>query len=181
MALREQKMKAGHTVIVVVIALAILGTFLATNTIRGNYASITGNVVAAPQKITGLQTAVGSVLFGLVSIVTLVVLAKIGQNTVTEIRENRVPGIRDNVKKAEAAIEEGNHVAAYALYNTIRDQYAQLKNEEKIRHRQRIMRIHHALTTQAAVVEAHYLTDKYVKGTINQEEFERLKQIVISQ
>lgn len=177
-------MKAGHAIILTAILVAVVGTFIATNSISGNYASITGNIVAGeakPQNLGGLQNAISGALFGLVSIAALVVVARIGQNTVTRIQEARVPGIKDNVKKAEEAIEAGNHAAAYALYNSIKSQYEQLEDEEKMRHRQRIMQVHHSLTQQAAVTEAHYLTDKYVNGTITQEEFERLKQLVISQ
>ncbi len=174
-------MKARHAIILTAILVAVIGTFIATNRISGNYASITGNVVASQQKVTGLQNAVSSVLFGLVSIAAIVAVAKIGQNSAAEMRESRVPSIKDTLRKAEAAIGEGNHTAAYALYNAIRDQYMQLKDEEKTRHRQRIIQIHKALSQQAALTEAHYLTDKYVKGTITHEEFERMKHLVISQ
>ncbi len=206
------KMKAGHVIILTAIIFSVIGTFFAANTISGfavakknftkaEFAAVTGKVTApvatGAKQVEGLQAAMSALLFGLVSIAALVIVARVGQNTYTEIREKSAqigqspiahsakggiaPKITDAVKKAEDAIQAGNHADAFALYSIIKQQYGQLKQEEKAEHYKRIVNLHSQLSRQSAILEAQGLTDKYVKDTITQEEFERLKQLIIAQ
>ncbi len=189
-------MKTGHVIILTTIIVAVIGTFFAANMISGftgaksgfanaKFAAITGAATATgasgANQAGGLQAAMGALLFGLVSIAALVVVARIGQNTYTEIRQNSTPKITDAVKKAEDALQAGKQEDAFALYGIIKQQYSQLKQEEKAEHYKRIINLHRQLSRQTAILEAQQLTDKYVKGTITQEEFERLKQLIITQ
>lgn len=188
------KVGASHIIIMSAILVSVMGTFFAANTItglttasdtlsKGDFATVTGKVVAetTAQQASGLGKAAGSILLGLASITALVVVARIGRNAMKEAMENAEPGIKDNVRKAEDAIKEGNYTEAHALYNAVREQYAKLQEQEKAQHHSRIMQLHSSLLRQATMAEAHYLTEKYVSNTITEEEFERLKQIVVSQ
>ena len=186
---------AGRVIIVTAIILSLIGTFFVANTItgfttateslgKGSFASVTGKAVDSgigSEQLNGLQKAAGSVLLGLLSMVTLVVVARIGQNTLAGIKESKAQSIKGAVEKAENAVKEGNHAEAYAFYNNMKELYAQLEENEKTQYYSRIMRIHRSLAQQAAMTEAHYLTEKYVNGTITEQEFERLKQIITSQ
>ena len=195
-------MKAGHVIILTAILVSVIGTFFAANTISGftvakksftraEFAAVTGKVTATGtpdvKHVEGLQAAMSALLFGLVSITAIVIVARIGQNTYTEIKEKSAakggiaPKISDAVKKAEDAVLAGKHADAFALYSIIKQQYGQLKQEEKAEHFNRIANLHSQLSRQSAILEAQGLTDKYVKGTITQEEFERLKQLIIAQ
>lgn len=189
------KMKAGHVIILTAVLVSVIGTFFAANTISGfavakrgfekaDFAAVTGKIVDSGdsrEEVKGLQAAMSALLFGLVSIAALVIVARVGQNTYTEIQQGSTPKITDAVKKAEDAIQAGEHADAFALYGIIKQQYGQLRQEEKAEHYKRIINLHSKLSRQAAILEAQQLTDKYVKGTITQEEFERLKHLVISQ
>ncbi len=190
------KMKAAHVLIITAILISVIGTFFATNTISGftvakkdfnkaSFAEVTGKVVApgasGAKPVEGLQAAISALLFGLVSIVALVVVARIGQNTYAEIKQNSMPKIIDAVKKAEDAIQAGKHTDAFTLYNIIRQQYGQLRQEEKAEHYSRIIGIHRQLSRQAAIMEAQRLTEKYVSGTMSEQEFERLEQLIMTQ
>ena len=188
------RMGAAHVIIMSAILVSVMGTFFAANTItglttasdtlsKGDFAAVTGKMVAetALQQASGLGKAAGSILLGLASITALVVVARIGQNAMKNAVENAEPGIKDNVRKAEGAIKEGNYTEAHALYNAIREQYAKLQEQEKAQHHSRIIQLHSSLLRQATMAEAHYLTEKYVNNTITEEEFERLKQIVVNQ
>ncbi|MBI2176284.1 hypothetical protein HYU40_02950 [Candidatus Woesearchaeota archaeon] len=189
-------MKAGHVIILTAIIVSVIGTFFAANTISGftvakesfakaEFASVTGKAidsgVPGAKQVQGLQAAMSALLFGLVSIAALVIVARVGQNTYAEIQQRNIPKITDAVKKAEDAIQAGKPTDAYALYGIIKQQYSQLKQEEKAEHYKRIINLHRQLSRQAAILEAQGLTDKYVKGTITEGEFERLKQLIISQ
>lgn len=189
-------MKAGHVIILTAVLVSVIGTFFAANTISGfavakenfakaEFASVTGRAVdsevSGAKQVEGLQAAMSALLFGLVSIAALVIVARVGQNTYTEIQQRSAPKITDAVKKAEDAIQAGKQADAFALYDIIKQQYGQLRQEEKAEHYKRIINLHSQLSRQAAILEAQQLTDKYVKGTISEEEFERLKQLVISQ
>ena len=188
-------MKAAHMLIITAILASVIGTFFAANTISGfavaknslanaDFAAVTGKIVDSGdsgEHVNGLQAAMSALLFGLVSIAALVVVARIGQNTYAEIKQNSTPRITDALKKAEDAIQTGNHSGGFALYSIIRQQYGQLRQEEKAEHYKRIVNLHSQLSRQAAIMEAQRLTEKYVNGTISEEEFERLKQLVVSQ
>lgn len=193
---REKREAAsGRIIIAAAVILALAGTFFVANTVtgfavakegfaKGNFASVTGRAVneeTSPEQLNGLQKAAGSALLGLLSITALVVVARIGQNTMAGMREGKTPGIKGAVEKAENAVKEGNHPEAYALYGSIKELYTQLEEGEKAQYFSRIMHIHRSLAQQAAMTEAHYLTEKYVNGTITETEFERLKQIIASQ
>lgn len=183
--------KQGYVIIASAIMIALIGTFFVSNAVTGfatakkgveksSFADITGKAIGVGTT-SGFRAAVSSVFFGLLSITALVVVARIGQNAITTIKESQGPSIKQEVEKAEKAVEEGNHPEAYALYTSIRQLYAQLEEKEKARHYQRIMQVHNALARQATAAEANYLTEKYVNGTIAEEEFERLKQIITTQ
>ena len=186
---------AGRAIIITAIVLSLAGTFLAANTItgftvakesvaKGNFAEVTGKAVDPginPGQLNGLQKAAGSALLGLLSIAVLVVVARVGQNALAGVKEGKAPGIKGSVEKAENAVKEGNHTEAYALYNSIKQLYAQMEEGERAQYYSRIMRIHRSLAQQAAMTEAHYLTEKYLNSTITESEFERLKQIIASQ
>ena len=189
---------AGRIIIVSAIIASLVGTFFVANTItgfttaseslgKGNFAAITGKAVDSgtgsegSEQLNGMQKAAGSALLGLLSIAVLVVVARIGQSALAGMKESKFPGIKGAVEKAENAVKEGNHAEAYALYNSIKELYARMEEEEKTQYYSRIMRIHRSLAQQAAMTEAHYLTEKYVNGTITELEFERLKQIITSQ
>ncbi len=193
---RERREAAsGRMIIGVAIILAVVGTFFAANTItgfsvakesvaKGDFATVTGKAVdngINPEQLNGLQKAAGSALLGLLSIAVLVVVARVGQNALEGMKEGRTHGIKGVVEKAENAVKEGNHPEAYALYNSMKQLYAQMEEGEKAQYYSRIMRIHRSLAQQAAMTEAHYLTEKYMNGTITESEFERLKQIIASQ
>jgi hypothetical protein len=177
----KSKTKTAQAIVFSVVMLAILSTFIIANRFTGSYATITGNSAVAVQKATGLENVVGLSLFALVCVAALVMFTRIGQTQIQQVREVKLNDINGTVKKAEVALREGNHVAAYSLYNTIRDQYAKLKDEEKIWHHDRIMGIHKELSRQTTLAEANYLTQKYVNNTITQAEFERLRQLIINQ
>lgn len=189
-------MKAAHVLIITAILASVIVTFFAANTISGfavaksslanaDFAAITGKAVDAgdtgAKQVEGLQAAMSALLFGLVSVAALVVVARIGQNTYAEMRRESTPRITDALKKAEDAIQTGSHDDGLALYSIIRQQYGQLSHDEKAEHYRRIISIHRQLSRQAAVMEAQRLTEKYVNGTISEEEFERLKQLIVSQ
>lgn len=193
---RERREAAsGRIIIAVAIILSVIGTFFAANTItgfsvakegiaKGNFAAVTGKAVDQginQGQLNGLQKAVGSAMLGLLSITALVVVARVGQNALAGMNEGKAPGIKSAVEKAEKAVKEGNHPEAYALYNGIKQLYAQVEEEEKAQYYSRIMHIHRSLAQQAAMTEAHYLTEKYLNSTITESEFERLKQIIASQ
>lgn len=185
-------MKAAHVLIITAILISVIGTFFATSTISGfavarkdfskaSFAEATATTASGAKHVEGLQAAMSALLFGLVSIAALVVVARIGQNTYAEIKQNSTPKITDAVKKAEDAIQAGKHADAFTLYNIIRQQYGQLKQDEKIEHYPRIISIHRQLSRQLAVAEAQRLTEKYVNGTMSEEEFERLEQLIMAQ
>lgn len=189
-------MKAGHVIILTAVIVSVIGTFFAANTVSGfavakenfakaEFASVTGKAidfeVSGAKQVEGLQAAMSALLFGLVSIAALVVVARIGQNTYTEIRQRSTQKITDAVKRAEDAMQAGKQADAFALYSIIKQQYGQLKQEEKAEHYKRIINLHGQLSRQMTILEAQCLTDKYVKGTITEEEFERLKQLIIAQ
>lgn len=193
---RERRASAaGRIIIITAIVLALAGTFFVANTItgftvakesvvKGNFAAVTGKAVDQginSGQLNGLQKAAGSALLGLLSIAVLVVVARVGQNALAGMKEGKAPSIKGAVEKAENAVKEGNHTEAYALYNGIKQLYAQMEEGEKAQYYSRIMRIHRSLAQQAAMTEAHYLTEKYLNSTITESEFERLKQIIASQ
>jgi hypothetical protein len=185
----------GRIIIVAAIILSFVGTFFVANTItgfttataslgKGEFASITGKAVDSginSEQVNGLQKAAGSALLGLLSIAVLVVVARVGQNALAGIKESKASGIKGAVEKAENAVKEGNHAEAYTLYNNIKELYTQMEEEQKAQYYSRIMRIHTSLAQQATMTEAHYLTEKYLNGTITEQDFERLKQIITSQ
>lgn len=184
---------AAHAIILTAIIASVIGTFFASNAItgftiakegveKGDFAAVTGKAIDGEAgQANGFRAVSGSVLFGLLSIAALVVVARIGQNAITTARQNETAGISGPIKKAEEAIEAGNHAAAYALYSSIREQYSKLAEQERAKHYRKIMKIHQDLAQQAAIIEAQHLTDKYVNGTITQDEFERLKNLIASQ
>lgn len=185
-------MKAGHAIVFFGIVISVIGTFFFASVINGfsavtgnaegsDFASVTGNVVASEGFIDSFQAAVSSVLFGLVSIAAIVVVARIGSGAAAEAFEGRKPAIQSSLERAEEALGQGDHRAAFSLYSSIRQQYASLGNEEKLGHYDRIISLHKGLERQSMVAEANQLTDKYVKGTITEAEFERLRYLVLSQ
>lgn len=182
------RLGTSHLAILTAIIASVIGTFFASNAItgltiasdsvqNGDFAAITGRAVDSG---SGLQTVTGGVLFSLAGVAALIVVARIGRNSITEARQ-REPDVATYVKAAEEAIQEGNHIVAYGLYGKIKSQYGTLEEKEKTRHYPRIMQIHRALSRQAAINEAQFLTEKYVSNTITQEEFERLKTLIASQ
>lgn len=190
--------RTGYTIILIAIVASIIGTFFLSNTItgfataregvsKGDFASVTGKAIgelSQPQQqlqLKSLKTVASSLVFGLLSVAVLIVVARMGKNAITNAMESRTPAIQDTVKKAESAVGEGKYENAYALYNTVRELYAKLEEWQKQQHYARVMQLHSKLARQAATAEAHYLTEKYVNGTITEEEFERLKQIIASQ
>ncbi len=193
---RERREAAsGRMIVAAAIILALTGTFFLANTItgftvakesvaKGDFATVTGKAVDQeinPGQLNGLQKAAGSALLGLLSIAVLVVVARVGQNALAGVKEGRAHGIKGAVEKAENAVKEGNHPEAYALYDSIKQLYAQMEEGERAQYYSRIMHIHRSLAQQAAMTEAHHLTEKYLNSTITESEFERLKQIIASQ
>ncbi len=183
----------GYAVIAGAVLLSIIGTFFASNAItgfsvakdgvsKGDFASLTGKAVsdASASQTSSLQTVVGAVLFAMAALSALVVVARIGRTTVGQASETN-PGIKGRIQVAEKAIASGNHREAYVHYNALREQYAKLNESEKATHYPKLAGIHRKLTQKSNINEAQYLTDKYVNGTITEEEFQRLKQLIVSQ
>src|SRR3989338_2974365 len=101
-------MKSGHAIVLAGIVISVIGTFFFAIVVKGfseaagsagegDFASVTGNVVASAGMIDGFQAAVSSVLFGLVSIAALVVVARIGSSSVAEAFEARKPAIQSSL------------------------------------------------------------------------------------
>lgn len=185
------RLGVGHTIILTAVLVSVIGTFFAANAVtgfsvaregigKGDFADITGKATAETGQASSFQKAAGSILFGLLSIATLVVVARMGRNAFSEARQ-LAPDITSRISKAEEAAESGNHAAAYSLYAELRKQYSTLAQQEKAKHHSRIMKLHRELSQQAAIMEAQHLTDKYVNGTITEEEFERLRMLIASQ
>ncbi len=185
-------MKSGHIIILTTILASVIGTFFASNAITGltvakagvqesNFASVTGHVTIGNGQASSIQTLAGSILFGMLAITALVVVARIGKNSVSEAMEAKAPNLKNMVKKANNAIDEGRLKEAHDLYSSMRSLYSKMQQEEKQSHFKNIMGVHQRLSQQAAIKEAQYLTEKYVDETISEKEFERLKQLIISQ
>lgn len=175
-------MKPAHLVILTAIVASVIGTFFVTNTVTG-FGAITGSAVASSSvQPEGVQAAVSSVLFALISLAALVVVARVGANTVREIsQDSSSPSIKTAIESADSAIQQGKYPAAYSLYNNIKQQYANLESVEKLEYYARIIDVHRQLAKQATIAEANRLTDKYVNGTITDQEFEKLRQLLINQ
>ena len=174
-------MNRAHMIILTAIVASVIGTFLVANTVTGfsvGFNAITGHAVGTPQ---GVQAAASSVLFGLLSLAALVVVARIGANTLKEAEESSSPNIQTAIEKAESTAKQGSYPAAATLYKSIKQQYAQLDPLERLQYYARIIDIHRQLAKQAVIAEANYLTDKYVAGTITGQEFERLRELLTNQ
>ncbi|HIG98853.1 TPA: hypothetical protein HA231_05530 [Candidatus Woesearchaeota archaeon] len=173
-----------HAIVAIVISIVIIGTFFAAKTLskgkNGDFAAVTGEAVGTVNAAQPLHAAIGSVLFGLVAIAALITITRISTSQTMPKTEEKTD-IRQTVGMAEDALNAGNHSAAASIYNQIRGQYAQLSQGEKARHYPRIINVHAAIAKRAAISEAGLLTDKYVAGTITEEEFERLGQLVLNQ
>ncbi len=185
------RLGASHTIILTAVLVSVIGTFFAANAItgfsvaregigKGDFADITGKATAETGQAGSFQKAAGAIIFGLLSIATLVVVTRLGKNAVSEARQLS-PGMAGRISRAEEATEAGNHTEAYSLYNELRAQYSMLAQQERAKHYSRIMKLHKELSMQAAIMEAQHLTDKYVSGTITEEEFERLRVLIASQ
>ena len=186
-------MKPAHLIILMAITASVIGTFFVANTVTGltvsklavsnsGFGSVTGNAVASsPAQLKGMQAAASSGLFGLLSLAALVVVARIGANTLKEAEESSSPNIQTAIEKAESKARQGSYPAAATLYKSIKQQYAQLDPLERLEYYARIIDLHRQLAKQAVVAEANYLTDKYVGGTITEQEFERLRRLIVSQ
>ena len=175
-------MNRSHVIILAAVVASVIGTFFVANTVTGfsvGFNAITGHAVGSP--LNGVQAATGSVLFGLLSLAALVIVARIGANSITEKDEDSGPDIKVSIEKAERAIQQGNHAAAYPIYNSLKQQYSGLESIEKLNYYARIIEIHRQLSRQATIAEANRLTDKYVNGNITEQEFEKLRELVTNQ
>lgn len=185
-------MKTAHLIILIAVLASVLGTFIVADTITGltaaknafsgsgGFGTVTGNAISALNYARGAQTAISSALFGLISLAALVVVARIGANTVNDADENE-PSMKTAIERAEKAAEKGSYPEAAALYNNIKLQYSQLDQLERLQYYPKIIGIHGQLAKQAKIAEASGLTDKYVTGTITEQEFERLRELLTSQ
>jgi len=178
----HNKMKRAHIIIITAIMASVIGTFFVTNVTTG-LGAITGNAVASGSiQLESAQAAVGAFLFALVSLAALVVVARVGANSIQELsQDSGTPTMNAIIEKAESAIQRENYPAAYSHYNSIRQQYAGLETIEKLQYYARIIEVHRQLAKQATIAEANRLTDKYVNGAITEQEFEKLKQLLTSQ
>ena len=175
-------MNRSQMIILAAVVASVIGTFFVANTVTGisaGFNAITGHAIGPP--LNGVQAATGSILFGLLSLAALVVVARIGANGIEEQEETSSPSIKANLEKAEMAIQQGNHAAAYPLYNSLKQQYSGLGPVEKLNYYARIIEVHTQLSKQAVIAEANSLTDKYVNGSITEQEFERLRELVTNQ
>ncbi len=175
-------MKRAHIIITTAIMASVIGTFFVTNVATG-LGAITGNAVASGSlQLESAQAVVGAFLFALVSLAALVVVARVGANSVEEMSQGSgTPTMKAAIDKAEEAIQRENYPAAYSLYNSIKQQYQGLESFEKLQYYARIIEVHRQLAKQATITEANRLTDKYVSGAITAQEFEKLRQLLISQ
>ena len=175
-------MNRSHAIILTAVIASVIGTFFVANTVTGfsvGFNAITGHAVGSP--LNSVQAATGSVLFGLLSLAALVVVARIGANRLKEQDGASSPSIKASLEKAERAIQQGNHAAAYPIYNSLKQQYSRLESIEKLNYYARIIEVHRQLSKQAVIAEANSLTDKYVNGKITEQEFERLRQLITNQ
>ena len=175
-------MNRSQVIIFAAVVASVIGTFFVANTVTGfsvGFNAITGQAVGSP--LNGIRAVTGSVLFGLLSLAALVVVARIGANNIKEQDEDNGPSIKVSIDRAERAIQQGNHAAAYPIYNSLKQQYSSLESLEKLNYYARIIEIHRQLSKQATIAEANRLTDKYVNGKITEQEFEKLRELVTNQ
>ena len=156
------------------------GTFstIATQAKGTEPPAVTGNVVARLEK---LQSSVSSLIFLLLAVVVSFVVIGAG---IQRLDDNELAphSMRLGVMlgKAEAAIKSSRHDTAYPLYEKMRYMYEKLNSKEKGKHQKRVLDVYSELYAHARAKEANYLADKYLEGTITNEEMARLRELLES-
>ena len=158
------------------IAGAIINGVLET---RGSGASspITGAAVSDNSEnefFETFQSAVSFTLYGLLAAIALGVSGIVAYEKIMN-RESLGRMISD----AGKMIKKNNHDEARQVYIKARQAFSELEEEAKLKHYHDLTEIYYSLKRYEEVKEAQSLAEKYAKGSISEEEFKKLSDMVV--
>ncbi|GEM_PF-5711921 len=142
------------------------------------HAPLTGAAVAGLKKV---QSSMSGIIFLLLAVVALFIVAggilqKLDDSSFTPSSMRMSVALN----KAESAIMENSHHDAYPLYQKMRYLYEGMNARDKGRYQSRVLNVYSELLSHARAKEANHLADKYLAGTISNEELMRLKELMES-
>ena len=141
---------------------------------------ITGAVVKATTATAEeiAQTARKSattILYALLAITALVIGGRISYQKLSNKDE-----MEEMITKAEEMTESQQYTEAHSIYSKARQAFAQLEEEAKLKHYDRLLKLYHTLKKQYDMMEAQTLAEKYSQGTITRDELTRLNELLAS-
>lgn len=134
---------------------------------------LSGAVVAVQGAAGGLKPWAGYALFGIVGLMAVGLTGRMSYRRMAG--SDPMQGL---LKKAESHLSADEYPQANSFYSMARHVFAQLEEEAKEKHYDRLVSVYQSLKRYSAVKEAQELTEKYDKGTITKEELGRLGDLV---
>ena len=120
------------------------------------------------------QSAVSFALYGLLAAIALGVSGIIAYEKIVN-RESTGRMISD----ARKMIKENSHDEARQVYIKARQAFSELEEEAKLKHYNDLTEVYYSLKRYEEVKEAQSLAEKYAEGSISEEEFKRLSDMVV--
>jgi len=144
-----------------------------TTPVESTSSLITGAVAGIDGITKVLQTSVNLILYGLIGIITLVIVTRIGYERFSA--GNQMEGM---VNRAKKLIQSEQYDEANQIYSKARQAFLELEEEAKLKNYDDLLKIYHSLKKQMELKEAQRLAEKYSDGTITQEELRSLNDLI---
>lgn len=135
---------------------------------------ITGAVTGLDGITKVLRASVNLILYGLIGIIVLVILTRIGYERFSA--GNQMAGM---VNKTKKFIENEQYDEANKTYAQARQAFLELEEEAKLKNYDGLLKIYHSLKKHMELREAQRLAEKYSDGTITQEELRSLNDLIV--
>jgi hypothetical protein len=137
---------------------------------------LTGFAIAP---LAAAQSSVNTIMLILVGLVVGFVLVS---GAAARMEDNKLlpVSVRMNalLSKAESSIKKNKHHEVYPMYEKMRGMYDRLNGHEKGKHQARVMGVYSHLASHSRAKEASHLVDKYLEGSINKPELQRLRDLL---
>lgn len=117
-----------------------------------------------------------TILYALLAVTALAIGGRISYQKISN-NKDEMGGM---ITKAEEMIESQQYTEAQSTYSKARQAFAQLEEEAKLKHYDRLLKIYHTLKRQYDMIEAQRLAEKYSQGTITRDELTRLNELLAS-
>lgn len=165
--------------LVAVIVVTIIGSTLVLQNTQ-----ITGLIVAQPSEnpdvafLQNLQGSVNIIIYTIVGTLALLVTTRIGINYTKKTPFTQVGKFEQTLRDAESHIKSNRHHRAIDTYTQARNMYMNLKQDDKVKHYDRLYGVYTELENYKSALKAHKLADKYINGNITENELTELRKLL---